>query len=44
MVRGYRIISGDSRLEVAPNKWTHRVPTEERYKMVASNAIDFFHL
>ena len=26
MVRGYRIISGDARLEVAPNRWTHRDP------------------
>ena len=40
----YKVISGDSHLEVEPDRWTHRVPADEGYKMVAGNAIDFFHL
>ena len=28
MAREYRIISGDSHLEVPPDRWTHRVPSK----------------
>ncbi|MCH8939567.1 MAG: amidohydrolase family protein [Chloroflexi bacterium] len=30
MAREYRVISGDSHLEVPPDRWTHRVPSKYR--------------
>jgi predicted TIM-barrel fold metal-dependent hydrolase len=30
MARNYRVVSGDSHLEIAPSRWTNRVPTKHR--------------